>query len=124
MAVVFQGVGRVAFVKGCSFEQALKLLDRPEKAESTGYQRKEVLAALNRHGGTYRPSGFGGGLKTTARGHCVPDGSVAYVLGKNRPVGHYVVRHRSAWMCPLTGFVSDVGDVLRSHLAPLESRDP
>lgn len=113
------GVACVAFVAGLKYKEAAArfLGDAAQReTDGRGYIRREVVAALKDANLTYRLHSFGA-VAGSKRAQMVPHGAIAFVW--NGDVGHYLVRHHDTWMCPLQGFISELGRVPTCYLAPV-----
>lgn len=90
------GAACVAFVIGTSYKKAASLLGR-DKAQTTGFQLKELRLTLAEYGHSYRQKHVNLAPKTAI----YRDGSIVFITRSKRyPYGHYLVRHRGSWMDP------------------------
>lgn len=116
-------VACVAFVRRGTFDAALSLFKNPERAEKrggAGFKRHEVLAALHTKARgiedvSYVLTPFTN-RDRESRAADVPECAIACV--ELPDCLHYVVRYKSMWMCPESGFVSELGGIVRSYLGP------
>jgi hypothetical protein len=95
-------VACVAALCGTSYDEALRLFDRPELAWTRGFYCDEVASALNRSGldyiaEIYDASQHSSALKTS--------GTLVFVGSCHAyPAGHYLLRSEQGWMNPWFNF--------------------
>ncbi len=92
------GIACTAFVLGCSYEVACKLLHKSsDDAQTTGVFCREIVSALEVKG-LYAEFRY---IKRRVRKKIYQDGVIVFVVRSKRyPYGHYLCRWQGRWMDP------------------------
>ncbi len=96
------GVACVAYVLDLSYKKSLALFAQPEKAWSSGYYCRDLIAALDEGGRSYKHFYY----RSKHRKYLRLPGVIVFVRRSSKyPAGHYVARTKEGcWMNPWANF--------------------
>jgi hypothetical protein len=90
-------VACTAFLLGLSYQKALLLFKRPDRAATDGFYCRDIVFALNKAGFKFSYCEFTKSKKNLIK----MSGVVVFVKkSKNYPLGHYLVKTEAGWMNP------------------------